>query len=180
MSDRVISKVKDKNYKKDDILSWSGDMDIVAHKSQLLLRTLADQKDFWSVRTLLKNAPLGGANSHTHDDYVLRLFMREGDLDEARWLLTSKDLEENALIGAKGYMGFLSACREGALGSAQFMLEFVDQTDPKFQDAVAEGFALACEYMTVSQMIYFHITLVYALKLTRTGVTANASTEFKV
>jgi len=33
---------------------------------------------------------------------------------------------------------------------------------------------------TVPQMIYFHITLVYALKLTRNGFTAKSSTEFKV
>ena len=34
--------------------------------------------------------------------------------------------------------------------------------------------------LTVSKMIYFHITLVYALIKTRNGVTANASTESKV
>jgi len=31
---------------------------------------------------------------------------------------------------------------------------------------------------TVSKMIYFHITLVYALIKTRNGITANASTKF--
>lgn len=31
---------------------------------------------------------------------------------------------------------------------------------------------------TVPKIIYFHITLVYALRATRNGITANASTKF--
>ena len=144
--DNIVHKVRTGEYTDRDVLSWSKQNDIVLHKNQLLLRMLADRNDFSSVRTMLKNAPLGGADIHTNEDYILRLFIREGNLEEARWLLLSKELGENAHINAKNYAAFLSACREDRPSAALFMLEFIDQADKNFKECVNEAFCVACEY----------------------------------
>lgn len=140
----VLNKVTKGDYTLEDIEKISKIPSVVKAKNQLVLRTLADRNDFQAVRTLLKNAPLGGADIHSNDDYVLRLFVREGHFDEARWLLTSKDIPENATAKAKDYMAFVSCGRSNTPKALEFLLDFLNQREKGFQKALDECFVNAC------------------------------------
>ena len=83
--------------------------------------------------------------------------------------------------------GCLSAC--ATLSAPPHHAKFLNNDGATLKGAsvlknsLFEGYAMPLCFLfpdTVSQMIYFHITLVYALKLTRNGFTAKSSTEFKV